>query len=100
MVSNMLLVGDMLRRYVEELEKTPDLDVLFYGDSTTEEWRWVLLIVTLCLRLDPLHPVNSGWCKVAASWRQCMPTVQHLTWHLLRRAGGPSWGPPGAPLRM
>ncbi len=27
------------RRYVEELEGSTDLDVLFYGDSIIEEWR-------------------------------------------------------------
>jgi hypothetical protein len=33
------VLADACRRYVEELEKEGEWDVLFYGDSIMEEWR-------------------------------------------------------------
>lgn len=50
--SERYMMHDKSRSYVEELEKSQELDVLFYGDSIIEEWRWVLLFYELCPALD------------------------------------------------
>ena len=89
------------RRYVEELEKSKDLDVLFYGDSIIEEWRcaghpWERLVL-----LIP-QPVRSGGPAIVTGSSSeldgASPSISSLKtgWGCCATRGtflGATWGP-------